>query len=147
MYGVPSDSSCILRIDPRTDAVTTFGHGCVPSDKNKWQGGVLAPDGCVYCIPADARSVLRIDTNPGVIDAGLEAAAAAVTLIGDLPETKDKWQGGFLGSDGAIYGVPECADHVLKVIPGADKSIPCQVLQLDDYAGAIAALPAVSGQQ
>ena len=40
-----------------------------------------------------------------------------MTLIGDLPTTKDKWQGGFLGNDGAIYGIPECAERILKVIP------------------------------
>lgn len=133
VYGVPSDSSCILRVDPATDAVTTFGHGAVPGEKNKWQGGVLAADGCVYCIPSDACSVLRIDTNPGVFD-GAEgaplrgdepAAYAAVSLIGDLPATKDKWQGGFLGTDGAIYGIPECADRVLKVVPATG-----EVLQL-----------------
>jgi hypothetical protein len=131
VYGVPSDSACILRVDPATDAVTTFGHGSVPPDKNKWQGGVLAPDGLVYCIPSDATSILCIDTNPGVFERLAAAASseqegeadggttrhAAVTLIGDLPTTKDKWQGGFLGKDGAIYGIPECAERILKVIP------------------------------
>eukprot|EP00617_Octactis_speculum_P017840 CAMPEP_0185752500 /NCGR_PEP_ID=MMETSP1174-20130828/11293_1 /TAXON_ID=35687 /ORGANISM="Dictyocha speculum, Strain CCMP1381" /LENGTH=50 /DNA_ID=CAMNT_0028429975 /DNA_START=72 /DNA_END=221 /DNA_ORIENTATION=- len=40
-------------------------------------------------------------------------------LVGEkLPDGKNKWQGGFLASDGNIYCIPESAQSVLKIIPG-----------------------------
>jgi len=37
----------------------------MPDIKNKWQGGVLAPDGAIYAIPSDADSVVRCRLTPG----------------------------------------------------------------------------------
>ena len=48
IYGIPSDTNKVLRIDPRDDSVTTFGD--VPEDKNKWQGAIAAPNGMIYGI-------------------------------------------------------------------------------------------------
>ena len=59
---MPSDATTILRIDPIKNEATTFGR--VPATRNKWQGGVLSSiDKCVYAVPADHSSVLRIDTE------------------------------------------------------------------------------------
>jgi hypothetical protein len=38
-------------------------------------------------------------------------------VIADLPNIKDKWQGGFLVDDGYIYGIPENCDRILEVRP------------------------------
>ena len=27
---------------------------------SKWQGGVLVEDGCMYCMPCDAKKILKI---------------------------------------------------------------------------------------
>ena len=49
VFGMPSDTDCVLRIDTTDDTVTTIGKGRLgPDIKNKWQGAVLAPDGCLY---------------------------------------------------------------------------------------------------
>ena len=66
---------------------------------NKFQGGVLAPDKCVYAVPADMDCVLRIQTDPNL-------PLVADTIGSGLGEVEDKWQGGFLANDGKIYGIP-----------------------------------------
>ena len=38
-------------------------------------------------------------------------------MIGNLPSIKDKWQGGFLVRNGAIYGIPENCDEILELLP------------------------------
>jgi hypothetical protein len=45
------------------------------------QGAVLGPDGCLYAMPANARTVLKI--NPYTLE---------VKEIGALPKQKDKFQ-------------------------------------------------------
>lgn len=60
VYGVPGTARTVLRVDPRTSEVSTFGG---PFDgKFKWLRGVSAA-GEIYCIPANAHSVLVI--TPG----------------------------------------------------------------------------------
>ncbi|KAL7504022.1 hypothetical protein ACHAXN_001722 [Cyclotella atomus] len=131
VYGMPSDASSILRIDTTTNEVTTFG--CVEAtindyssndsvpEKNKWQGGVLAKDGYIYAVPSNARGILRIDSRPELVTSIAAHDPARVSVIGNLPDTKDKWQGGFLVGNGSIYGIPENCDKVLEVKPtGSD---------------------------
>ena len=60
IYGIPFDSTSVLKIDPLTDTATTFGS---LSGQFKWQGGVLAPNGYIYGIPRSSTSVLKIQTN------------------------------------------------------------------------------------
>ena len=79
IIGVPSDCGTVLRINPLTDEVTTFGS--LSSDKNKWQGAVLAPNNLIYAIPCNANSVLRIDPN-----------TEEIRHVGNLPPGKDKYQ-------------------------------------------------------
>jgi hypothetical protein len=112
IYAMPADSSSILKIDTTTDHCSSFGF--VGTDKNKWQGGVLShSDGCIYCIPANGRNVLRIDSRA--------EGNNAVTLLGNLPERKDKWQGAFFGQDGVMYAIPECGYRILKVQPSPER--------------------------
>jgi hypothetical protein len=61
IYGIPRNSTSILKIDPTNDAVTTFGN---LAGTDKWIGGVLAPNGCIYGIPYNSTTILRIDTAP-----------------------------------------------------------------------------------
>lgn len=111
IYCPACDTSAVLKVDTHTDTCSTFGF--CGTDKNKWQGGVLGRDGCVYCIPANGQHVLRIHTNP-IDDSSGEQP---VQLVGHLPAHKDKWQGGSQGKDGALYFIPENGYRVLKVTP------------------------------
>jgi hypothetical protein len=55
VWGIPSDATCVLRVDPRSGDVSTLGQ--LSEWKNKWQGGVAAADGNIYCVPCDAPQV------------------------------------------------------------------------------------------
>eukprot|EP00746_Dinoflagellata_sp_MGD_P051253 gnl/MRDRNA2_/MRDRNA2_22843_c0_seq1.p1 gnl/MRDRNA2_/MRDRNA2_22843_c0~~gnl/MRDRNA2_/MRDRNA2_22843_c0_seq1.p1 ORF type:complete len:322 (+),score=68.95 gnl/MRDRNA2_/MRDRNA2_22843_c0_seq1:140-967(+) len=104
IYGIPSNGQRVLKINTRTDEVTTIGEQLQGSQK--WYGGLLGCDGCIYGIPQCADAVLKI--NPFTQE---------VTTIGTLPLGGWKWHGGVVGSDECIYGLPANADTVLKIIP------------------------------
>jgi hypothetical protein len=176
IYGMPSDATSVLKIDPRTDRCTTISARAresntyryddpaithsnnkplISNEKNKYQGGVLSPrDGCIYAIPCNAQNILRIDTNMNVNvnhpnipveedDSSMKSILVdenknkndeswRVRVVGDLPSTKDKWQGAFLGRDGSIYGIPENADRILKITPPDPHALQRQIQQCDD---------------
>jgi hypothetical protein len=110
IYGMPSDSTSILRICPFKNEATTFGK--VSSSRNKFQGGVLSSvDKCVYAVAADCDCILRIDTDPNT--------PLSFELIGeDFQDIDDKWQGAFVGSDRKIYAIPENINNVMVITPG-----------------------------
>ena len=112
---MPSDATTILRIDPIENEATTFGK--VPGTINKWQGGVLSQiDHCIYAVPADNSTVLRIDTDPST-------PLSFDYVGGDFQEVGDKWQGGFVGRDGRIYAIPENINNVMVITPGDNPSV------------------------
>ena len=51
--------------------------------KNRWYGGILGVDGCVYAPPYAATGVLRIDPRTDSVD-----------VIGDFPEGVTSGMGG-----------------------------------------------------
>jgi hypothetical protein len=46
-----------------------------------------------------------------------------LSFLGTLPKGREKWQGGFLGSDENIYCLPETADAILKIIPSTQEVV------------------------
>ena len=60
IYGIPSNSTQVLEIDPATQTTQLFGS---LSGTNKWAGGVLAPNGKIYGVPGDSTQVLEIDKS------------------------------------------------------------------------------------
>ena len=83
IYGIPRNSTTVLKIDPSTDTATTFGNlaGTI-----KWLGGVLADNGMIYGIPLNSTSILKIDPSTDT-----------ATTFGNLAGTL-KWVGGVLAS-------------------------------------------------
>ena len=67
-------------------------------------GGLLGGDGCIYGIPQNAGSVIKIDPRTD-----------ACSTIGSLEEGGWKWHGGNTAGDGNIYAIPCHADSVLKI--------------------------------
>ena len=69
IYGIPRNASSVLIIDPTTDTADPDGISLPPgppvdpADEDKWTGGVLAPNGKIYCVPNEADSVLIIDVH------------------------------------------------------------------------------------
>mmetsp|Transcript_17568 Transcript_17568/g.26592 ORF Transcript_17568/g.26592 Transcript_17568/m.26592 type:complete len:155 (+) Transcript_17568:1417-1881(+) len=92
------------------------------SPQNKYQGGTLGNDGLIYAIPSDADNILCIDTDESGEESKINGISylnegAAFTIGDKIPDTKDKWQGGFLGNDGSIYCIPENFNRIMKVVP------------------------------
>ena len=126
IYGMPSDATTILRIDPIKDEATTFG--TVPRSINKWQGGVLSDvDDCFYAVPADMDCVLRVNTRRGDNADSMSTSSSYLKIdyVGEgcFPDVDDKWQGGFVGRDGRIYAIPENCERVMVITPGDVPSV------------------------
>jgi len=120
IYGVPAHATSVLVIDPsKGGAVTTIGGDGRLSDlKYKYGGATRMGNGDMIFFPSDGGRVLRVRCGPGI------AEDDRVELIGpDFNDAahvaqgfgKNKWQNGFLGRDGAVYGLPCRAPAVLRV--------------------------------
>ena len=109
IYGMPFNSTTVLKIDPSIDTATTFGS---LSGTVKWIGGVLAPNGMIYGIPADSATVLKIDPSTDT-----------ATTFGSLSGL-GKWIGGVLAPNGMIYGIPFNSTTVLKIDCGDTRTQP-----------------------
>ena len=107
IYGIPYNSTSVLKIDRVTDTATTFGS---LSGTSNWRGGVLAPNGMIYGIPYDSASVLKIDP---VTDTATTFTFGSLSGLG-------KWIGGVLAPNGMIYGIPYNSTSVLKIDPVTD---------------------------
>mmetsp|Transcript_53496 Transcript_53496/g.92020 ORF Transcript_53496/g.92020 Transcript_53496/m.92020 type:complete len:91 (-) Transcript_53496:187-459(-) len=66
-----------------------------------------AKDNCIYGIPLAGRTVLKIDLD-----------TQEVTTEGGPFVQLSKWEGGVVASgSGALYCMPMCSKHVLKIAP------------------------------
>ena len=106
-----------LKINPATNHVSIFGQEvlekeCTQVDGWYYHGGNLAKNGWIYCIPANARQVCKV--NP---------STEQVMMIGPVFDAGgQKWFGGIIGSDECIYGIPHNnAEGVLKIDPKTDE--------------------------
>jgi len=108
LYCIPSNAKYVLKVD--TAAKTTSllpidatGYSSYdPSLANKWYGGIVGADGCVYGIPYRAPAVLRIEEN-------------RASLIGpEYGVARYLWHGG-IQVNGKIYAHPSHADTVLVI--------------------------------
>lgn len=76
--------------------------------QDKWLGGVLGSDGCVYGVPGHSTTVLRIDPTDDAVS--VLPRGDGQPLLG-----KYKWLRGNLHQDGSIYCIPCHASTVLKI--------------------------------
>merc|ERR1712054_239705 len=77
-----------------------------------WKGGVLAPDGCIYCAPAGAERVLQIDTKLR------RARTLPVSFYGEPLYPGWKWSSGILHpGTSTIFCIPSNAHSVLAIGP------------------------------
>jgi hypothetical protein len=119
IYGFPNNADQILVVDCDRQRVYTVG------DETVLQSGRhrIPQDGCykylggaatlnkkfAFLFPCDAEQVLRIDT---VTD--------ELRLVGPLLlEGENKYQNGFVAKDGCLYGIPQRAAGILRIIPAS----------------------------
>mmetsp|Transcript_3956 Transcript_3956/g.8917 ORF Transcript_3956/g.8917 Transcript_3956/m.8917 type:complete len:1089 (-) Transcript_3956:770-4036(-) len=117
IIGFPNNADSVLVIDVIKQKVYTVGDSSilrsgyhrVPQDSRyKYLGGSLTSDGkLAYLFPCDSEYVLRFDMETD-----------EMKLVGPhLTEGENKFQNGFVGEDGCVYGIPQRSHGVLRVIP------------------------------
>lgn len=72
LYGIPQRASGILQIIPSPTAGSVDHVDLLPCGadmmgvKDKFEGGVMGDDGCIYCVPLRARACIKIVPGPSV---------------------------------------------------------------------------------
>ena len=94
----------VRRLKKRPKAVADLMDHEPLAGQDKWLGGVLGADGCVYGVPGHAKQVLKLDP-----------VTAKVSLVGGPYKGKYKWLRGATAPDGCIYCIPCHADKVLRI--------------------------------
>lgn len=89
--------------------------GMVP-ERWLWHGAAMNQNRtAIYAIPSNAQQVLKIDLLTKTTS--LLPIPATVTPLSQT----NKWYGGILGDDNAIYGVPYAASGVLRIDANTDE--------------------------
>ena len=136
IYCIPSNAQHVLKVDLETSTTCYLSipplpqmdpsqHTKLLAGSNKWYGGILGNDNCVYGIPYAAGSVLCIDANTD-----------QVSLLGDFGWNKYNFHGGIKSSKGAIYAFPAHADEVLKIdttVTNGDEKLSLLPIQRASY--------------
>lgn len=123
IIGFPNNADCIVVIDCNDDRVYTIGHNQLQSGNHripqdggyKYLGGAVTLDEkFAYLFPCDAERVLRIN-----------CVTDTIRLVGPrLLDGVNKFQNGFCCRDGCLYGIPQRASGVLRIIPGGLNNRP-----------------------
>ena len=142
VYFIPETNDYVMKLHPDNDsivhkdlgnAVYTYSDGVIYDgstqismydgdgrlnvgvDGSMYMGGVLAPNGHIYCIPYSAHYVMKIDTNYGSETYGKPSRIETEITEADAGVTSAKWVGGVLAPNGKIYCAPYNAKWVLVI--------------------------------
>lgn len=128
VYGIPDTRTDILKIDPATDTVTTFGD--LSTVTARASSAVLGIDGLIYGIPTSFLDTTMLRVNPfnDTIDEVPFSAPNRQFANGT------SWQGAATGIDGAMYAAPFQNWDVLKVSLGELEGGISEVYQKTGYA-------------
>ncbi len=110
-YGIPSHARRVVKFNPLDKSLTEIGPD-LGDGEFKWQCGVRANTGSIYCAPALAFHILKIHTNDDTVE----------TLDNvELPETGvGLWESGALAPDNSIYYMPASARRIMRLNPDND---------------------------
>lgn len=135
VYGYPNNAAQVLKIDTEAEPpkISLIGDPKVlvsgrhrSDDKYKWLGGAVCPiDNNLYLFPSDAERVLCIETETDRV----------YTVGPELLEGPNKYQNGFAGRDGAVYGIPQRSPGILRILPsgsGTDRTVHVDELAIPD---------------
>jgi hypothetical protein len=127
VYAIPLNAKAVLKIDPRSDSVTSIDLCALDRFEGsyKWQGGVLADDGNIYCSPHLHNRILRINTqrNDEESEASSMLSVPSVALVGPKIDTSIagaclglKYCGAVLANK-KVYFLPSQAMRVAEYCP------------------------------
>lgn len=81
----------------------------------QWHGaGINHEKTAIYCIPSNAKYVLKVDVASKTTSF-IEIEYDQETYPEFKPDVTNKWYGGIVGDDNAIYGIPYKACAVLRI--------------------------------
>ena len=86
IYGICQNATGVLRIDVKNQTATI--HGDFPQGGHKWHGGVKAPDGSIWGIPANADQVLKVRPRPCIF--GNRTIASDAYLLNRLSQVRNQ---------------------------------------------------------
>ncbi|GAX15234.1 hypothetical protein FisN_1Hu671 [Fistulifera solaris] len=61
VFAIPLGAESVLQIDYRSEDVTTWPLPCPVQGLAKWEGGVVASNGVIYCVRNNSKAALRIE--------------------------------------------------------------------------------------
>jgi hypothetical protein len=67
VYAIPLSAESVLRIDTAAKEVTTWKLPSPFAGLAKWEGGLIASNGAMYCMPNNYKAVLRIGSSPSPV--------------------------------------------------------------------------------
>ena len=125
LYGIPAWADSVLQVD--VDALwgrrqmtgnivrlLPLPDSYMGGQTWQWHGAALNADKtAIYCIPSNAKQVLKVDLQTfttSFIDINVPDEYTDFSL-----DLTNKWYGGILGHDNAVYGVPYRAGSVLRI--------------------------------
>jgi hypothetical protein len=111
-YGIPAHARRVVKFNPLDKSLTEIGPD-LGEGEFKWECGVLASNGSIYCAPFCSNShILKIDTNDGTVETLDDV---------ELPETgRNLWESGALAQDNNIYYMPLSARRIMRLNPDND---------------------------
>lgn len=111
IYCLPSSADTVMIINPNINIIdmstlsfTRFGLPVGSSNRFRFFGACLGPDGNIYASPWNYDRMIKIDTRT--------SSLSSVT-IPSLVSGTNAFYGTICGSDGKIYGVPFSSSYVL----------------------------------
>ena len=125
IYCIPYYAKYVMKIDPTTDSVDFMSTNIKNSTyanttTHMWRGGVLSPNGIIYCIPYSAGHILKIDTINQTVSTMTDFTGSKINVESTCGATLSCYAGGVLGPDGKIYCIPLNADYVGIIDPIAE---------------------------
>lgn len=133
IYCIPYQSSQILIIDTKDNTIsyisgiTNSNYPSIVASQEKWIGGVLAPNGKIYCSPYFAQCVLIIDTSNDTVNlTDIVGITSTNPIYGATPSTNgllwrstntESFGGAVLAPNGKVYFIPAAAYGILEINP------------------------------
>jgi len=112
-------SGQVLKIDTTISAYTWIGDPIYPRGLWGWGDPIIGVDKCIYWPPIHANHVLKFDPWTRELP----------SLVGDDLREEGfgyKWLGGALATNGVIYCIPFCSEHILAIDPFKEISMTMQ---------------------
>ena len=123
--GVPYARPYVIFYDPKSDAtneVLIYNRPNINPSNGKgettytWISGSLAPNGKIYCPPAQGNRILVINTNTESVSIN-DFSPIGISTSYYYGITDANWGGSVLAPNGKIYAVPQRETSVLEIDP------------------------------